>query len=85
MPTPSWLLAVGSTVLKNTSVFQIRVFQDGSLLGQGGPTPGVDGSYTVLEFFAEGNIPLLSNVTGAQALNLDLAYRYSDYSTSGGT
>ncbi len=61
------------------------VFEEGSLLGQGGPTPSVDGSYTVLEFFAEGNIPLLSNVTGAQALNLDLAYRYSDYSTSGGT
>ncbi len=61
------------------------VFQQGSLAGQGGPTPGVDGHYNVLEFFAEGNIPLLSNVTGAQALNLDLAYRYSDYSTSGGS
>ena len=60
------------------------VFQEGSLAGQGGPTPGVDGGYTVLEFFAEGNIPLLTNVKGAQALNLDLAYRYSDYSTSGG-
>lgn len=61
------------------------VFQDGSLLGQGGPTPGVTGSYNVLEFFGEANIPLLTNVAFAQALNLDLAYRYSDYSTSGGT
>ena len=60
-------------------------FQTGALAGQGGPTVGVSGSYNVLEFFAEGNIPLLSNVTGAQALNLDLAYRYSDYSTSGGS
>jgi len=60
------------------------VFQDGSLLGQGGPTPGVRGSYNVLEFFGEANIPLLSGVTGAEALALDLAYRYSDYSTSGG-
>ena len=59
-------------------------FQTGGLAGQGGPTTGVRGSYNVLEFFGEANIPLLSNVTGAQALNLDLAYRYSDYSTSGG-
>jgi outer membrane receptor protein involved in Fe transport len=61
------------------------IFQEGSLAGQGGPTPGVDGSYSVLEFFGEANIPLLSGVPGAEALNLDLAYRYSDYSTSGGT
>jgi len=60
------------------------VFQDGSLLGQGGPTPSLEGSYSVSEIFAEANIPLLQNVTGFQALNLDLAYRYSDYSTSGG-
>ncbi len=59
-------------------------FQTGALAGQGGPTTGVDGSYNVLEFFGEANIPLLTNVKGAQALNLDLAYRYSDYSTSGG-
>ena len=60
------------------------VFQQGALAGQGGPTPGVDGHYNVLEFFGEANIPLLSNAPFAQALNLDLAYRYSDYSTSGG-
>ncbi len=61
------------------------VFEDGSLLGQGGPTPSLDGSYSVAEVFVEANIPLVSGVTGFQALNLDLAYRYSDYSTSGGT
>jgi len=60
-------------------------FQQGALAGQGGPTTGIAGQYNVLEFFGEANIPLLSGVTGAQALNLDLAYRYSDYSTSGGT
>ncbi len=60
-------------------------FQTGALAGQGGPTPSISGSYNVKEFFAEGNIPLLTNVKGAQALNLDLAYRYSDYSTSGGS
>jgi outer membrane receptor protein involved in Fe transport len=60
-------------------------FQQGALAGQGGPTTGISGGYSVLEFFGEANIPLLSGVKGAEALNLDLAYRYSDYSTSGGT
>jgi iron complex outermembrane receptor protein len=60
------------------------IFQQGSLAGQGGPTPGVTGHYNVLEFYGEANVPLLSNAPFAQKLNLDLAYRYSDYSTSGG-
>ncbi|MGA9574688.1 MAG: TonB-dependent receptor [Lysobacterales bacterium] len=60
------------------------VFQQGALAGQGGPTPGVTGSYNVLEFFGEANVPLLADAPFAQQLNLDLAYRYSDYSTSGG-
>ena len=60
------------------------VFEQGSLLGQGGPTPGVAGSYTVAEFFTEANIPLLQGVAGAENLTLDVAYRYSDYNTSGG-
>jgi len=60
------------------------VFAQGSLLGQGGPTPGVEGGYSVTELFTEANIPLLQGVSGAENLTLDVAYRYSDYSTSGG-
>jgi len=60
------------------------VFQDGSLLGQGGPTPSVSGAYTVTELYGEANIPLISDRTAFQQLTLDLAARYSDYSTSGG-
>mgnify|MGYP003673093660 CR=1 FL=1 len=60
------------------------VFSQGSLLGQGGPTPGVDGGYTTAEVFTEANIPLLSGKPGAENLTMDLAYRYSDYNTSGG-
>ena len=60
------------------------IYEDGSLLGQGGPTPSISGSYTVAEIFGEANIPLISDVAGFQAFNLDLAYRYSDYSTTGG-
>lgn len=61
------------------------IFEQGSLLGLGGPRLSYEGQYNVVEVFGEANIPLLTDVAGAQALNLDLAYRYSDYSTSGGT
>ena len=54
------------------------VFAEGQLLGQGGPTPSLRGGFSVSEFFAEANIPVI------EGLAADLAYRYSDYSTVGG-
>lgn len=57
------------------------VYEEGQLLGQGGPQPSVGGSYSVDEVFVEANIPLLRGMTGVENLSLDLAYRYSDYST----
>jgi len=62
-----------------------ELFETGVLLGQGGETPSVTGSYNVSEYFAEANIPLLADLPFAQALSLDLAYRYSDYNTIGTT
>lgn len=62
-----------------------ELFETGVLLGQGGPTPSVTGRYTVSEYFAEANIPVLADLPFAQALSVDLAYRYSDYSTIGTT
>ncbi|HMB58938.1 MAG TPA: TonB-dependent receptor, partial [Xanthomonadales bacterium] len=59
------------------------VFEEGLLLGQGGPTPSLVGKYSVDEVFAEANIPLLSDAPFAQNLTLDLAYRWSDYTTTG--
>jgi len=61
------------------------LFEEGSLLGQGGPTPSIKGGYSVKEIFGEADIPLLSDAPAAQALSLGLAYRYSDYSTLGST
>ncbi len=61
------------------------VFQNGLLLGQGGQTPSILGRYSVDELFAEANIPLLTDAPFAQNLTLDLAYRWSDYTTSGST
>ena len=56
-----------------------QVYQDGALAGQGGPTPNLKGGYNVMEYFTEFSVPVLENLT------LDAAYRFSDYSTAGGT
>ena len=61
------------------------IYEEGSLAGQGGPTPTTIGDYKVTEWFAEANVPLVEGVPGIQALTADLAYRYSDYSSIGGT
>lgn len=56
-------------------------FQSGDGAGQGGPTGGVEGSFSVKEIFGEASIPLLQDAPMAENLTLELAYRYSDYST----
>ena len=52
--------------------------------GQGGPTLPVTGTYNVKEFFTEGLIPFVQDAPGAKDLSLELGYRYSDYSSTGG-
>ncbi|MGO4775994.1 TonB-dependent receptor, partial [Lysobacter sp. 2RAB21] len=47
--------------------------------------PSRKGEYSVKEIFAETTIPLLADLPGVQRLSLDLAGRYSDYSTVGET
>lgn len=61
-----------------------EVFKLGDLAGQGGPTPSLMGGYNVREVFTELSVPLLDDAPGVESLILDLGYRYSDYSTSGG-
>ncbi len=56
-------------------------FQSGDGAGQGGPTAAVSGQQDVTEVFTEFSIPLAQDQSWAQALSLDLRYRYSDYST----
>ncbi len=53
------------------------------LMGQFG-TLAVSGSTNVKEFYAEVLIPVLSDIPFIQALEVDLAYRYSDYEFAGG-
>ena len=45
----------------------------------------VDGKFDVTELFVEALVPIVQDATGFQDLSLELGYRYSDYSTSGGT
>ncbi|MEC4726018.1 TonB-dependent receptor [Shewanella sp. D64] len=53
-------------------------------LTSGNTTPNTKGDYDVSEYFMEVNIPILSDLPLAQYVGLELAYRYSDYSTIGG-
>ncbi|HSG60052.1 MAG TPA: TonB-dependent receptor [Pseudomonadales bacterium] len=53
------------------------VYEDGSLLGQGGPTPSIAGGYDVTDLFFEMAVPVLDNLT------TELGFRTSDYSLAG--
>jgi outer membrane receptor protein involved in Fe transport len=59
-------------------------YRQGIGAGQGGPTLPVEGSFNLREVFTEALIPILQGVRGAKDLSLELGYRFSDYSTSGG-
>ena len=47
------------------------------------PSGSTAGAFDVTEFYGELNIPLISGATGADLLEVNLAARSSDYSTSG--
>ena len=53
------------------------VFEEGQLLGQGGATKSIAGSFSVTDVFFEAAVPVLEN------LDMELGFRSSDYSTSG--
>jgi len=60
-------------------------FASGDLSGQGGATLPDQGSFDVYEFFGEARVPLIQDKPFFKALNLDMGYRWSDYSLSGTT
>ncbi|GIL40001.1 TonB-dependent receptor domain-containing protein [Roseiterribacter gracilis] len=57
--------------------------QQGSGFIYGNQNVGPTGSYTSREAYLELGIPVLRDLPFAKAVDLDLAYRYSKYSTSG--
>ena len=56
----------------------------GNFTGLGGPRLPIDGSISVNEIYGEAAVPLYNSTGWFQSLTLDLGYRHSDYSTSGG-
>ncbi|MFM7785489.1 MAG: TonB-dependent receptor plug domain-containing protein, partial [Gammaproteobacteria bacterium] len=56
-------------------------FRRGEGAGQGGPTLPLSGGYEVAEWYAEASVPLIEGADFAEAVTLDLGYRYSDYDT----
>ncbi|WP_298019405.1 TonB-dependent receptor, partial [uncultured Parasphingopyxis sp.] len=57
-------------------------FAEGTLAGQGGPSPAIAGEFSVREVFAELRLPLVEWGNGG-AIELTGGYRLSDYNTSG--
>ena len=60
---------------------QESTFNDNLL---GFPADNSEGATTVSEIYGEMLLPLLSDKTGAEHLDLELGYRYSDYEQQGG-
>jgi iron complex outermembrane receptor protein len=58
-------------------------FTTGDLAGQGGPTIGVEGQYSVDDVFGEVRVPVLENLPYAKQLNVTASYRNSKYYSSG--
>jgi outer membrane receptor protein involved in Fe transport len=76
-------VAVGFERIENS--FDFSPSQDlaaGTIAGFNG-SPPVNGGYTVESFYGEVYLPILSGAPMADLLDLELAYRTSDYSTSG--
>jgi len=55
--------------------------QAGDLSGSGGPTPGLNGGFSVNEFFTEVRVPILQGMPLAEQLNLSASYRRATYNT----
>lgn len=60
-------------------------FSSNDLFGQGGPSHGVSGQYTVKEVFGEVRVPLMEKRQFVDLLSLNASYRYSDFSTGKST
>jgi outer membrane receptor protein involved in Fe transport len=56
-------------------------FSTFDLAGQGGPTIGLAGQFTVKEVFVEARVPIIEGKEWADLLSVNGSYRYSDYST----
>ena len=82
MPAGTVVAAFGFEYREQGYVFRPGgLNEDGPL---GGTLEGVDVENDVSEFFTEVRIPILADRPGVDLLSVELAYRYADYSGSGG-
>ncbi len=58
-------------------------FINGDGAGQGGPTLPIAGSYAVKDVFAESSLPLISDVSFAKEVSVELGFRHSSYDVTG--
>jgi len=65
---------------KSDAVIQTQ----GELLGSGAPTPDRSGELKFNEYYFEANLPLVANLPGVQAFNVEGGYRQTEFKTSGG-
>ena len=78
-------IAVGTEYRREHLDFGADFAQAAGLLnGAGGASPPVNGGFDVYELFGEARVPLVQDQPFIKDLNLELAYRYSDYSNAGG-
>ena len=75
-------LLVGAEYRKDELIEQADgIAAAGNLVGAGGATVPADGQTSVVEVFAEAQLPLISGVRGIEQFNLNGAFRFSDYSS----
>jgi len=60
-------------------------FDTGDLAGQGGPTHGVAGNFSVKDYYVEARLPLFEKVPFAELLSVNGSYRNSNYTTGSKT
>ena len=84
LPTAKTGLGVAFGIERRTEGLDLAVdsaFSTGDLAGQGGPTLGVTGEYTIDDIFAEVRLPLADNLPFAHSANMNVSFRHSNYST----
>jgi len=84
VPTARSGIAFAAGVERRTEKLQLETdveFTTGDLAGQGGPTIGLAGQYTVKEIYAETRIPIIEERPMFDTLAVNASYRFSDYST----
>ena len=84
LPSSKNGVAVSVGIERRTEKLELQtdlLTQTGNLSGSGGPTPGLNGKFTVKEIYGEVRVPILEGAQMAELLSANASYRHSDYTT----